>query len=124
VNALQENDRLILYRYWSQTLADVLAWEWKLFETQYLVGIQFVEAAMRIPDRSGAGHDKQECAKLQTTDGFSNLESLAIERTRMGLAPPREIYEVPNRDRVDWSKFPEWARPIDPEVFQDSGHEG
>jgi hypothetical protein len=59
-----------------------------------------------------------------TADPLPALEALALERVNKGLSLPREIYEVPNRDRVDWYKFPEWARPTDPELFTDSGHEG
>jgi hypothetical protein len=59
-----------------------------------------------------------------TVDEFQGLEHQASERVRQGLAPPKEIYDVPYRDRIDWSKFPEWARPTDPEVFQNCGHEG
>jgi hypothetical protein len=52
------------------------------------------------------------------------LIRLAEERMRNGLAPPREVYRSPCRDRIDWSRFPDWARPSDPELFEGSGHEG
>ena len=32
------------------------------------------------------------------------------------------VYDAQNRGRIDWSRFPEWAWPTDPEVF--TGHEG
>jgi hypothetical protein len=102
----------------------MLAWEWKLFESQYQVGLRIMEVALRIPSGAGTIPDEQGGSALPTTDQFPRLESLAFERTRVGLAPPREIYELPYRDRVDWSQFPEWARPVDPELFQDCGHEG
>jgi hypothetical protein len=124
MNALQEKEGQTIYRYWSQTLAGVLAWELKLFETHCQAGFKIVEAALRIPGGAKASPDEPGGAAPPPTDEFQRLESLAFERTRKGLAPPREIYEVPYRDRLDWSKFPEWARPIDPELFQDSGHEG
>jgi hypothetical protein len=54
----------------------------------------------------------------------SGLEEHARQRTRQGLAPHREIYDVRNRDRVDWSTLPEWARPSDPELFEGCAHEG
>jgi len=41
-----------------------------------------------------------------------------------GLAPPPEIYQVPYRNQIDWSKFPEWARPSDPDLFEGCSHEG
>jgi hypothetical protein len=53
-----------------------------------------------------------------------DLERRATELANKGLPPPKEIYEVQNRSRIDWSKFPEWARPVDPEVFEGCAHEG
>jgi hypothetical protein len=52
------------------------------------------------------------------------LEGLAAERLERGLAPPKEIYDAPYRDLIDWSRFPDWARPSDPELFQGCVHEG
>ena len=51
-------------------------------------------------------------------------EERARQRTRQGLAPPREIYDIRNRNRVDWSTLPEWARPSDPDLFEGCVHEG
>ena len=56
--------------------------------------------------------------------GPQELGRLAAERMGKGLAPPREIYQTPYRNQIDWSKFPDWARPTDPELFEGSGHEG
>jgi len=47
----------------------------------------------------------------------SSPEERARQRTRWGLAPPREIYDVRNRHRVDWSTLPEWAMAPDPDIF-------
>jgi hypothetical protein len=55
---------------------------------------------------------------------FEALMRRVDQRVRQGLAPPPEIYRVPIRQKVDWSKLPEWARPVDPEVFEGCGHEG
>jgi len=52
------------------------------------------------------------------------LVKLAVERIGKGLAPPREIYQTPYRNQIDWSRFPDWARPTDPEMFEGSSHEG
>jgi hypothetical protein len=52
------------------------------------------------------------------------LIELAAARLRQGLAPPREIYQVQYRNAIDWSQFPAWARPIDPEIFDGCCHEG
>jgi hypothetical protein len=48
----------------------------------------------------------------------------ATERVQAGLPPPRAIYDTQNRGRIDWSSFPEWARPSDPELFEGTQHEG
>jgi hypothetical protein len=124
MNDLREKESRTAYQCWSQTVTGMLACEWKLFESQYQVGLRIMEVALRLPGGGGTNPDEQGGSAPQTADKFPRLESLAFERTRVGLAPPREIYEVPYRDRVDWSRFPEWARPIDPEMFQDAGHEG
>jgi len=52
------------------------------------------------------------------------LIKLAEERVRQGFAPPPRIYQVEYRRRIDWSRFPAWARPVDPEVFNGCCHEG
>ena len=52
------------------------------------------------------------------------LIELAEQRIGRGLAPPPEIYRVEFRRRVDWLKFPGWARPVDPQVFEGCCHEG
>jgi hypothetical protein len=52
------------------------------------------------------------------------LIRLAEQRMSHGLAPPPEIYRVENRRRIDWLRFPDWARPVDPQVFQGCCHEG
>jgi hypothetical protein len=113
-----------MYQCWSQNVTGVLACQWDLFETQYRVGLKMVEAALRLPGNAEPASEERGGEAPHTADKFHRLESLALERSRKGLAPPRELYGVPYRDRVDWSKFPDWARPINPEVFQDSGHEG
>ncbi|MCA9189573.1 MAG: hypothetical protein R3E01_19460 [Pirellulaceae bacterium] len=52
------------------------------------------------------------------------LIRLAKRRARMGVCPPPEIYRVEVRRLVDWSEFPEWARPSDPQMFDGCCHEG
>ncbi|HMF15034.1 MAG TPA: hypothetical protein VKE94_22110 [Gemmataceae bacterium] len=69
-------------------------------------------------------------AKPEQADGTaaeraaSSLEVRARQRTRQGLAPPRELYDIRNRNRVDWSTLPEWAMPPDPDIFEGCAHEG
>jgi hypothetical protein len=51
------------------------------------------------------------------------LVKLAQQRMRQGFAPPSEIYRVEYRGRIDWLQFPDWARPVDPELFGGCCHE-
>jgi hypothetical protein len=94
--------------WWSRAITNMMWQQWKLLDAQYGAGINLLEAV--------AGQPKM--SELET------LQQSALERTRKGLRPPREIYNVQNRSRIDWSRFPDWARPIDPEVFEGSVHEG
>jgi hypothetical protein len=60
-------------------------------------------------------------------DAFGGTEamiSLALERTKKGLAPPREVYLAPYRNQIDWTAFPDWAKPNDPDMFEGCSHEG
>jgi hypothetical protein len=52
------------------------------------------------------------------------LAERALARAKKGLAPPREVYQSPCRDRINWAEFPAWARPCDPELFEGCSHEG
>jgi len=58
------------------------------------------------------------------TSGGEELIKLAEKRMRLGFAPPPEIYRIENRQRIDWFRFPAWARPVDPEIFEGCCHEG
>jgi hypothetical protein len=99
-----------VYEHWSHAVAGLVWNQWKVLDAQYAAGIELLDAV--------AGGLAATGATLQT------LKENALERTRKGLPPPREVYESQNRGRIDWSQFPEWARPIDPEVFEGSAHEG
>jgi hypothetical protein len=94
-------------RVWSHAFTSLLWNHWKLLDAQYRAGIGLLDAVR------GAG-----------PAGPPSLEEMAIERVSKGLPPPREVYEVQNRGRIDWSRFPEWAKPSDPETFEGVGHEG
>ncbi len=48
----------------------------------------------------------------------------ALKRVQNGLAPSAEIYRLKGRQRIDWSVFPRWAQPVDPEIFDGCCHEG
>jgi hypothetical protein len=103
------------YRPWMQLMGNLVAYQWKLFEAQCEAGFKVAETAVGTA-----------CARTEekaSADEFVALECRALERVRRGLAPPAEVYAARNRGRIDWSKFPDWARPSDPEMFE-GGHEG
>jgi hypothetical protein len=52
------------------------------------------------------------------------LAEIAAVRMRQGFAPPSEVYQIQYRSRIDWSEFPAWAQPLDPEAFDGCCHEG
>ena len=64
-----------------------------------------------------------EAVGLESVRGKALLK-LAEERVGQGLAPPPEIYRIEYRRWIDWSEFPTWAQPIDPQVFDGCCHEG
>ena len=64
-----------------------------------------------------------EASSLESVRGKA-LFRLAEERISQGLAPPPEIYRVEFRRSIDWSEFPAWAQPTDPQAFDGCCHEG
>jgi hypothetical protein len=99
-----------LCEYWSKAVTSVMQNLWEVVDKQYAAGIELLDTV--------AGRPAATESKLEI------LERDALERTRKGLPPPRQVYEAQNRSRIDWSQFPEWARPIDPEAFDGTAHEG
>jgi hypothetical protein len=91
----------------------------------------WVDAGFRTADRLlGAAAEPLAAAAVVTRPGAEGpgelgaLVGRALERVRKGLPPPRELYDVKFREQVDWFRFPEWARPSDPEAYAGCGHEG
>jgi hypothetical protein len=106
---------------WSHTLASVVRSQWMLLDT----GLQAAQALLAstsavVPTGKAAHRRAIETAGY----GTEVLINLAVQRMRKGLAPPRQIYEAQYRNRIDWSQFPEWVRPSDPELFEGASHEG
>jgi hypothetical protein len=56
--------------------------------------------------------------------GVQEILESAEARIRQGFAPPAELYRLRGRAEVDWSRFPGWAQPTDPDVFEGCSHEG
>jgi hypothetical protein len=79
-------------------------------------------ASLGAPEGKEAG--PEPAGRKAASPAASSLEERVRQRTQQGLAPPREIYDVRNRARVDWSTLPEWAIAPDPDVFEGCVHEG
>jgi len=127
MTAPSESSVQTLYKHWSSAASSLLTCQWKLFEVQYQAGLKILEAAL-CPTDDGA-QPGPSAASPRTAAELANaevkkLERLAAERVSQGLAPPREVYQVPYRNQIDWARFPLWARPNDPELFEGAGHEG
>ena len=121
---LQESEGPTFCRSWWQMMAGLLGCQWKLVASQYQTGLRLTEVVLRLPVNQEANSEGRTQAMPEQIKECRKLEGRAAERVKQGFAPPKEIYETPYRDRIDWSRFPEWARPSDPEVFEGCGHEG
>jgi hypothetical protein len=124
MNGLRENTCPTLYWNWSHLLTSLLHCQWQWFTGQYQVSLQLVERALRVPPRREARPEERGKGESQRADDLRKLERQAVERISRGLAPPKQIYDAPYRDLIDWSRYPDWAWPSDPELFQGSVHEG
>ena len=112
------------YQGWSQAFTRLLGYQWKLWGAPYQIGMEIVETVLKSSKEIAPEENRfPEPAETVSKPG-SSLEQLAAERVQQGLPPPREIYTLPYRDRINWSDFPAWARPTDPEMFEGCGHEG
>jgi hypothetical protein len=109
---------------WSQTLTRILAWQLSLLETHYRVGFDVVEASLDLISGAKEPAAPPNEPEAQARDDIEKLQAQALEQVQKGVAPPKEIYSVPYRNQIDWARFPSWARPIDPEIFEGAGHEG
>ncbi len=109
-----------LYRGWSRTMTSMACGPWRLLASQCEVGIGVLDTVLAALESERAGKPLLPEAPA----AVDTLERAALERVRRGLPPPREAYAAPNRDRINWAHFPEWARPSDPELFEGSAHEG
>jgi hypothetical protein len=114
--------------HWFSAAKTMLACQWKLFETQCQAGLRIAEATLggapaNKPLARAAPEQRPNIGPPAAVD-VRQLERRAAECISLGLAPPREIYKAPYRAQIDWEKFPNWARPSDPELFEGTGHEG
>jgi hypothetical protein len=116
---------LDVYRCWWRAAA-TLAWgPWQLLGAQREAALKMFDPLTRglAPEAPGPGREAEAPIAVRPA-GPEELERLAAERLKQGLAPPREVYDVRNRERMDWLMMPAWARPTDPELFEGCPHEG
>jgi hypothetical protein len=116
MTALGSNPYWQPYLLWAQAVDDAVRRHLAWVDAQYRVGVG-VLTALR-------GKSAKRMAASAQSDTPQTLEERAIARMHRGLPPPREVYDVQNRARVDWTSAPDWARPVDPELFEGCGHEG
>jgi hypothetical protein len=116
--AIEREGLTTIYQHWCKLLAGALEYNKSLLAVQWELCLEMVGASRRpnTPARAAVAREPANSVK--------QLQERAIDRIKRGLAPPREIYEVPYRSRIDWSAFPDWARPCDPEAFEECTHEG
>jgi len=104
---------------WSRTLSSIVWAQWMVLDTSLEAAQRLLKSAVPAGPAVGRGQ-----ATPNVEGGPAELIRRAMERMKKGLAPPREVYQTPYRNQIDWSQFPDWARPIDPELFENSSHEG
>jgi len=112
------------YQFLSDKVADVTKEQWKFLAAQSQFGLSLWHVMLG---------DSQPVASSTAPPGGvaeparerppASLDQVVAERVKEGLAPPREIYDIRNRGRINWSNVPDWAKPVDPEVFE-GAHEG
>jgi hypothetical protein len=113
-----------LYSHWFQVMRSMALGNWRLLNTQYQVSLDLLKALTESREKEPETGRAPPAMTSKAPGGIAELESLALERVRKGFPPPAEVYQVQNRNRIDWSRFPEWAWPTDPELFTGTAHEG
>jgi hypothetical protein len=118
---LQSNSRLMQGVMWNH-------WRWLCAPCR--LGLELMDSFLVASRRSLPAvraqtptADADQPLEPRPTTRPPDLEQVALKRLASGLAPPREIYDVRNRDRIDWSTVPDWAKAVDPELFE-GAHEG
>jgi hypothetical protein len=108
----------------SKTVTEATWKQWQFLVAQSQFGISVWKAMLGgLQPMKPASEQKGKGAEPGTAGAPDSLERVATERMKSGFAPPREVYDVRNRDKIDWLSVPDWARAPDPEMFE-GGHEG
>jgi hypothetical protein len=110
---------------WARAMVSMAWTQWNFLSA----GLRFANRMMATnwaatPSAKCPSPPPTELAGPKIPGGVEELTRLAEERIAKGLAPPPEIYQLPYRSQIEWPRFPEWAWPTDPEVFEGCCHEG
>jgi hypothetical protein len=112
------------YQFLSDAVAEVTREQWEVVEAQSRFGLALWDALLRGYQPVASSQEPPGKVAEPAQASFPNtLQQETAKRLKEGLAPPREIYDVQNRGRIDWASVPDWAKPVDPEVFE-GAHEG
>jgi hypothetical protein len=105
-----------LHQSWSRAVTSLVWGQWLMLDMGFQAMQRVLGTATSVAGAPATGG-------TSGNGGTSDLLSRAVARMKEGLPPPREIYLAPYRNQIDWTKYPDWARPSDPDLFE-SGHEG
>jgi hypothetical protein len=109
----------------STAMTGLMHKQWQWLNAHCRFGMNILGSVLgRVSPRDPVPPGKKEANGPAAPDTPENLEKAAAERLSKGLAPPREIYDARYRDRIDWNRIPQWARSVDPELFEGCVHEG
>jgi hypothetical protein len=116
------------YQIMARTIQDVLLNQWQWMCAPCRLGINMmddflVRCRKRDAEPASGAAEKEQTREVPHESPSESLEQRAMGRLNSGQAPPREIYDVRNRGRIDWSRVPAWAQAVDPELFE-GAHEG
>jgi hypothetical protein len=128
------------YQSVSRTIRDAMWNQWQWMSTPYQLGVDMIDDFLVRAGRPDVAADspelpapktealKTEAPKTERPEPEQAsppepLEQVAMKRMSGGYAPPREIYDVRNRGRINWADVPDWAKAVDPEIFE-GAHEG
>ena len=111
-------------RYWGQTLSALFRCYGVVLDAQLAIAQQTLQATADAVGAGTAVAASGEETHSKAGDSVAAIAEAVERRVGAGLSPPPEAHLVPYRNKIDWSRYPDWARPADPDMFDGSGHEG
>lgn len=109
---------------WGHTLATMVRGYSVLVDTQLEMAREAFRASTEVLKPLHSSVSSRATGRSITDTSPELLASAVQRRVHAGLAPPAEAHLVQNRRKIDWSQYPSWARPADPDMFDGCGHEG